>query len=486
MTFRSLILASAAAVFLWSCSDAAGPDPTTPGITVLAGLGSDTVQARPLQALRVRARGERGEPAKGRVIRFESVFSAFPAATAFVLLSPLTSNQFGSLVAATADDEGTASALLQMGNIAGEARVVVSVPELGLRDTVRFNVLPGAPVRVRFSVRDTAVAVGGSYNLSAPVVDRFNNPRTEQVTITNTTPTVCTVPPGGGVVSAVAMGRCVMTAEYGQTRDTARATAVLDARMVVSSGGMLALVSSNGSSYRAVLQTSDFSLAPAWSPEGTRLVIYEGDPYSSGKITIVDTTTGSRLYTAGRGVGIDVAFFGRFSPDGQWVYFSGSNFGEPISIWRMKPDATQLERVVSPSTDFQFSYAQRPSVSPDGQTVAFDVDGGLALVDVATRQVTKLNVTGATPTFSPDGQQLAFYGQSGSGLKVVNRDGTGVRSLSTVSYYEWQAPQWTSDGKWLLVRDSWLSFVNVADRKSLPLPFSGNYYQGAMRPPVGR
>ena len=480
---RSWPIAFAALVFVYSCGGdrSAGPNPRAPGLRVIAGAGGDTIQARPVQALIVEARGDWGTPASGKVVRFET---SFPA-KAYVLISSLTSNQFAGFVAVTADDKGKASALLNMGTVAGEAKLLVSVPELGLLDTVRITVLPGAAARAKFTVRDTVLLVGATYSLSAPLVDRVGNPRSETASLVNTTPSLCSV--SGSQVTALGMGRCVVEARYQQMRDTARASVLPMSRLAVVSGyNALGITSTDGSAYRKLLSIQDASLSPAWAPDGSALVIYEGDPGYSAKLSIIDTL-GTRVRSLGAGVTMASAAFGRFSLDGQWIYFSGrSTGGEPVTIWRMHPDLTQLETVLSSSASFPVSYAWRPSVAPDGQSVAFDVDNKIALVDVTTHQPTALGIPGVAPSFSPDGQHIAFLGPYGDGLRVMNRDGSNVRVVSSAYYYEWQSPQWTSDGSWLLVSSGGQVFVNAVNGALIPLTSVPSYSQAALKPPLGK
>jgi roadblock/LC7 domain-containing protein len=479
MTFSPWrLLGAAACIVAFACGDTSGPNLRVRGIHVLQGGADDTVQARPVLALTVQVRGEGGVPVPGAVVRFETN-TTLPA---MVFVSSITDNFFNTFAAITADDAARASVLLSHGFIAGPAEIIVTAPELGLADTVHITVLPGNADGMEFNVRDTLVAIGGSYTLQASLVDRFGNPRDEVASsVVNLTPAVCTL--SGTQLTGTTMGRCIVAAQEGTIRDTARATVVPSGRMVaLNSFFELALRSTDGSGNRSLFFTSHASLSPAWSPDGSMLVFYEGDPASNSQLFVSDTN-GVRLTTVGGTQSFLGAATGRFSPDGQWVYFSGRATGnDPITIWRMRPDGTGREMMLASTQSFPVTQAWRPSVSPNGQTVAFDMNGIITLLDVATRQPTLLNVQGVAPSFSPDGQTIAYFGPDGSGLRLVNANGTNSRTVSNESFDEWQAPQWTSETNWIFAG---VRFVNVSNGTVLPLtPLS--YSQAALKAPLGR
>jgi hypothetical protein len=468
-----------------SCgTDPAGPNLNTRGVHVIAGGLSDTITARPVQALIVAVRSEGGAPAVGKVVRFTSLGSGqypFPAQAPIIYTAPLASNSFGSFVADTTDESSLAKVLLSFGTKVGEAKLEVSVPEIGLSDTITFTIQPGAPHRAQFNIRDTLLLTGASYSLSASLVDRFNNPRTETATLHNLSPTLCSL--SGSQVAANAMGRCMIEAQHGTMRDTARASILPLARLaVVNTYSSLGLTMTVGGNVKQILPIHDAVLSPGWAPDASALVIYEGDAASGAHVSIVDTN-GVRLFTIGSGTQMALAALGRFSPDGQWVYFSGRVApSDPMTIWRMRPNGS--DRTVVTTNSETGTLQLRVSASPDGATIAYDALGQIILGNVNTLQPTPTGVAGIAPSFSPDGQSIVFFGLNGTALQVMNKNGTNVRTVLADAYFmEWQPPQWTADGNWLLV--SGPRFVNVATGTVMPIP--GVYYeQVALKPPLGR
>ncbi|NBW75087.1 MAG: amidohydrolase [Sphingomonadaceae bacterium] len=96
-------------------------------------------------------------------------------------------------------------------------------------------------------------------------------------------------------------------------------------------------------------------------------------------------------------------------------------------------------------------------VSPDGQTVAFDL-----LDDIYT-----MPITGGTPTriseglpyetqprFSPDGKRIAFTSDRGGGdnIWIMNRDGSDKRQLTNESFRLTNQPSWSPDGQYIVAK----------------------------------
>ena len=96
-------------------------------------------------------------------------------------------------------------------------------------------------------------------------------------------------------------------------------------------------------------------------------------------------------------------------------------------------------------------------VSPDGQTVAFDLLG-----DIYT-----MPITGGTPTriaeglayetqprFSPDGKRIAFTSDRGGGdnIWIMNRDGSDKRQLTSESFRLLNQPSWSPDGQFIVAK----------------------------------
>jgi Tol biopolymer transport system component len=95
-------------------------------------------------------------------------------------------------------------------------------------------------------------------------------------------------------------------------------------------------------------------------------------------------------------------------------------------------------------------------VSPDGRTIVFDLLGDLYTVPIEGGRATRIRggmAFDAQPRFSPDGGSIAFVSdQSGSdNLWVADADGSRARALSKLEKRQFVSPEWTPDGRYVVV-----------------------------------
>jgi Tol biopolymer transport system component/imidazolonepropionase-like amidohydrolase len=96
-------------------------------------------------------------------------------------------------------------------------------------------------------------------------------------------------------------------------------------------------------------------------------------------------------------------------------------------------------------------------VSPDGQTLAFDLLGDIYALPIAggtARAITSGPAYDSQPRFSPDGKAIAFTSdRSGiENLWLMDSDGKNPRALTSEKDAYVRSPAWTPDGNYLIAR----------------------------------
>jgi Tol biopolymer transport system component len=479
-----------AAAALAACSSTE-PSRRAPSLQIVAGANvTDTIQSALAQALVVEVRDSTGGFATpGTVVRFEGIYD--PNAPVWAMVGGLASTFFSSFASATTGEDGRAAVLVRLGNGAGTARIVVSVPVLGLADTARYTVTPGAAARVVVTPNDTTVAVGKSYTLSGGVEDRVGNPRTDPViwTVGGPGATVSSA----GVVTAGAPGRYTITATVSALGTGSATVSVVPQGRLTSwampySSGNIYTVDLDGGNRTTVTAINDGGIGsnPAWIP-GTNTIVYSN--YVNGLQT---------LYKVDAGGGAASPFFAAQPPnvsheaepvpsaDGQWLYFSAYDSRCNTSaycLYRSRIDGSAPELLGSFISTSDANW--RPAPSPDGSKVAFmlgGLGGGVIKVfDVATKTTSSWGVPGEAPVWSPDGTQIAYAARGIGEINLITPDGSIIRTL-TPGYGFSRPLGWSPDGKWIVAPGGgMLNLIDVATGAVLPLRWSSGLYSGRLK-----
>jgi Tol biopolymer transport system component len=94
-------------------------------------------------------------------------------------------------------------------------------------------------------------------------------------------------------------------------------------------------------------------------------------------------------------------------------------------------------------------------VSPDGQTIVFDMLGDLYTLPITGGKATRITSGlgyDAQPRFSPDGKRLTFISDrsGGDNIYISSADGTGIRRVTYGNQGWYVSPEWMPDGKYLV------------------------------------
>lgn len=129
--------------------------------------------------------------------------------------------------------------------------------------------------------------------------------------------------------------------------------------------------------------------------------------------------------------------------------------------WDGLGDSPAVDPAAQPNTPVEFEVTEGTwtnlDVSPDGQSVVFDLLGHIYVVPMTGGDAVALtsgHSWNMHPRFSPDGTRIAFTSDQGGGdnLWVMTADGSDARALSTESFRLVAQPDWSPDGRWVFGR----------------------------------
>jgi uncharacterized protein YjdB len=249
------------------------------------------------------------------------------------------------------------------GRTVGKTQLTVRGPGSGLAVTWNINVIAG-------SVKFTQPRVGMGLNQRNTLRPSYADDQgaiigaASNLTWTTDNAQVATVGEDG-TVTGVGYGHARITATAPGGKTAAADVYVVGEIVIASSrGGKFQLYAAERANLAQLAKiTTDTSNAtdPAFSADGSRIAYVSTSP-GNGEIYVMnaDGTGATRLTneptTDGRPV---------FTPDGQTIVFHSARTAGKQQIWAVNVDGTGLTQLTRDSINFA------PTVSPDGQTVAY-------------------------------------------------------------------------------------------------------------------
>ncbi|HEX6133294.1 MAG TPA: hypothetical protein VFZ24_05010 [Longimicrobiales bacterium] len=485
-----------------SCSDPYVPEPVDRGgITFLAPASTtDSIEA--VVRVEIEVRGREGQPLSGHNVRFQ-------ARNGTVHRTSDAGIPYAAIIDTTSDEAGRASVYHQLAPAAGPTHIVVTVDRY--LDSLRFDVLPGRLARLTPVPRDTALAVGRTYDITISPADRRGNARTDDVSgavFRSTSPSI--VVSAGGTVGTVQGGRGVIEIQVASITDTAHVSVVPPGTLAVIDSGVRLLDLESHAAPMIVSGATD--ACPSWDPDASR-VLLRG-------LRLV-TPDGTETFLS-QNFGVTPGC-GEFSRDGEWIYFEAgyATGGIPSEIWRIRPDGTGVEQI----TTIAEGRARSPSPSPDGTRVAYVAQDNnslfevLVVRDLATKKVDSISeriqvccdicCAGGISSvrWSPTGEWIAYTLKTwqhihsfsvrswthGSYIRLVSPDGLQLQHVAPAGlppehYGFLGGVSWSPDGEWLVGKafysDLRIRLVHVPTGDALMLNGSTRAYaEPAWRPP---
>jgi TolB protein len=181
--------------------------------------------------------------------------------------------------------------------------------------------------------------------------------------------------------------------------------------------------------------------APAFSPDGRKLVVTLGGVDGNLDINVLDITSRQvQRLTTHRAIDTE----GTWAPDGRYIYFTSDRAGGP-QVYRVSANGGTPERIT-----FEGSYNARPRLSPDGTRMAMvHNDGGnyrIAVMDLAKKDLLVVS-TGRqdeSPSFAPNSDILIYATRQGRNgvLETVSADGL-IRQKMASGQGDVREPVWS-------------------------------------------
>lgn len=182
---------------------------------------------------------------------------------------------------------------------------------------------------------------------------------------------------------------------------------------------MLQIADADGYNPKTIVESPEPIMAPAWSPDGTKIA-YVSFHTKRSAIYVQTLATGQRESVASY-PGINGA--PAFSPDGSHLAITLSKDGSP-DIYILNLVTRNLTRLTS-----GMSIDTEPTWSPDGSMIVFTSDQGgkpqLYMMPSSGGRATRLTFQGdynARGRFSPDGRSLVMVNGSGGRYRIAVMD----------------------------------------------------------------
>lgn len=183
------------------------------------------------------------------------------------------------------------------------------------------------------------------------------------------------------------------------------------------------------------------SYCPAWSPDGRRLALVQGDRRGNTDIMVLDLASGRvRRLTDSNCINTDPTW----NPAGTQLAFTSDREGGP-QVFLMGDDGSNVRRLTR-----EGNYNGSPAWSPSGSMIAYvsRFEGKFDLFvyklgEGKSYQITTGIASSESPSWSPDERRIVFTSGSRGGMQLYTTDLSGNTLRKLVNFDGCQSPKWT-------------------------------------------
>jgi Tol biopolymer transport system component len=208
------------------------------------------------------------------------------------------------------------------------------------------------------------------------------------------------------------------------------------------------------------------SIAPAWSPDGSKIAFTRYDEFGTvSNVNVMNYDGNNQIALTNYPIDSHIYnIMGSWSPDGSKIAFTSTRVGAQSDIYVMNAaDGGQVQRLTTNTSEDQY-----PDWSPDGSKIVFESnrDGNFEIYlmnpeGTSQTRLTNTNEHEDLPSWSPDGSKMVFQSGPNPDIYIMNADTTGRKQLTSMGA---EHPAWSPQGdKIAFRRDREIYVMDAAD-----------------------